>query len=101
MLIQEIFSVALGEEKDFLQKICTDGDSSCRMIHYPLNKTKIAIEKRPVWAKAHTDITLFTVLPKATAEGLEVCDENGNWIPVFVKEDAFIINAGDFLEIFQ
>ncbi|MCH9620965.1 MAG: hypothetical protein S4CHLAM20_03760 [Chlamydiia bacterium] len=95
VLFQEIFSLALNQDKAFLNKICSNGDTSCRMIHYP----NIASKEGVFWAGAHTDVNLFTILPKATAAGLEVKDENGKWIPVFVKEDAFIINAGDFLEI--
>ncbi|MCH9620964.1 MAG: hypothetical protein S4CHLAM20_03750 [Chlamydiia bacterium] len=95
-LFQEIFSLALYQEKDFLHKICKNGDTSCRMIHYPNIETK---EK--IWAGAHTDIDLFTILPRATKEGLEVMDDQGKWHPVFIKEDAMIINGGDFLEAFS
>lgn len=95
-LFQEIFSLALHEEKDFLYKMHKNGDTSCRMIHYPMIKNQ---QEGVIWAKGHTDITTFTILPKATCEGLEVLDDKGNWIPVFVKEDAMIVNVGDFLEI--
>lgn len=97
-LIQEIFSLALGQKKDFLKEICADGDTSLRMIHYPVDNSQ---DHQAVWAAAHTDINAFTLLPKATAEGLEVCDDQGNWIPVFIKEDAMIVNVGDFIEIFS
>ena len=96
-LLQEIFSLALYQERDFLSNIWENGDTSCRMIHYPNRDS----EEGAVWAGAHTDINLCTILPRPTKEGLEVKDSDGNWIPVFVKEDAFIINAGDFLEIFS
>ena len=98
VIFQEIFSQALGEDPDFLQEVCKNGDSSCRMIHYPIVKKT---EKNTEWAKEHTDIDLFTILPKATVDGLEVFDEKNGWQKVCVKEDAFIINAGDFLEIFS
>lgn len=97
-LFQEIFSLALYQEVDFLHKIHKDGDTSCRMIHYPMMENQ---QEGVIWAKGHTDITSFTILPRATCEGLEVMDDSGSWIPVFVKEDAMIINIGDFLEIFS
>lgn len=97
-LFQEIFSKALGKHKTFLEKLCKDGDSSCRMIHYPIKNSTMS--SKCVWAKAHTDINLFTILPKSTSEGLEVF-HNGSWKRVYVREDAFIINAGDFLEAFS
>ena len=94
-LFQEIFSLALGQKKDFLAAMHKEGDTSCRMIHYPVDKG----QGKAIWAGAHTDIDTFTILPKATCKGLEVCDDNGNWIPVFIKGDAMIVNVGDFLEI--
>jgi len=96
-LFQEIFSLALYQEKDFFYNICKFGDTSCRMIHYPNTEA----EPGQVWSGAHTDITLFTILPRSTARGLEVMDDKGIWHPVFVKEDAMIINCGDFLEAFS
>ena len=100
IVLEEIFSLALGQEKDFLGKICKNGDNSCRLIHY-LADEEGTMDSEAHWARAHTDIDAWTILPKSTAEGLEVCDSNGNWIPVFVKEDAFVVNAGDFLEQFS
>jgi len=97
VLFQEIFSLALHQEKDFLKEKCENGDSSFRMIYYP-NKES---EEGAIWAKAHTDINCFTILPRSTAAGLEVMNANGEWVPVFVKEDAFIINVGDFLEAYS
>lgn len=96
-LFQEIFSLALGKEADFLKKICRYGDTSTRVIHYP----KDYANDKAVWAGAHTDIDLFTILPRSTADGLEVMDDHGNWIPVRVKEDGIIINGGDFLEAYS
>ncbi len=97
-LLQEVFSLALYQEKDFLKKLHKGGDTSCRMIHYPTMKDR---KEGEIWAEAHTDIDTFTILPKATCEGLEVMDDKGNWIPVFVQGDAMIVNVGDFLEIFS
>ena len=96
-LFQEIFSLALGQEKDFFKKICEYGNTSCRMLHYPKNIS----DEQGVWAGAHTDIDLFTILPRSTSEGLEVLNDEGNWVSAFVGEDALVINGGDFLEIFS
>ena len=91
--------LTLGEEESFFDSGMEKGDCLLRVIHYP--QTKHASDKRAVWASEHTDIDLFTILPKATEEGLEVQLPNGEWLPVSVKGDAFIINGGDFLEIFS
>jgi len=97
--MQHVLALALEEEETFFDAKNENGDCLLRVIHYP--QTKYAADERVVWASAHTDIDLFTILPKATEEGLEVQLPSGEWYPVNVKEDAFIVNGGDFLEIFS
>jgi isopenicillin N synthase-like dioxygenase len=101
LVLQEIFSLALNQEKDFLKNICEDGDSIIRMLYYPLPPSESGVNGPVVWSGAHTDIDAFTILPKATCEGLEVMDDKGVFQPVFVKEDAMIINVGDLIEAFS
>jgi len=86
-------SEAMGSEPDFLQKMIIDGDVLMRAIHYPANPPNDRL-----WAAEHTDIDLFTILPRATADGLQVQNKNGEWIDIKVPENAFIINGGDMLE---
>lgn len=97
--MQHVLALALDEEEDFFDKKTNEGDCLLRAIHYP--KIKSQSDKRAIWAAEHTDIDLFTILPKATEDGLEVLLPSGNWHPVHVTNDAFIINGGDFLEIFS
>lgn len=97
--MQHVLALALGEKEDFFDEKTKEGDSLLRAIHYP--KVKLLSDKRAVWAAEHTDIDLFTILPRATENGLEVQLPSGTWHPVRVADDAFIINAGDFLEIYS
>lgn len=64
-----------------------------RALHYPANPPANAI-----WAGAHTDIDLLTILPRSTAQGLQVLNIEGAWVDVVVPDGAFIINCGDMLE---
>lgn len=67
-----------------------------RMINYPPltgNEPKGALR-----AAAHEDINLLTVLPAATAKGLQVKDTNGNWLEVPCDPSWIVINAGDMLQ---
>ena len=67
-----------------------------RLIHYPpLTGHEPAGAMR---AAAHGDINLLTLLPAATAEGLQVKDAQGNWIDVPINPSWMIVNAGDMLE---
>ncbi len=92
-VIESALSESIGEKPDFLTNMTQHGDFLLRSIHYPANPPTDT-----VWAAAHTDIDLFTILPRATADGLQVKNANGEWIDVIVPENAFIINAGDMLQ---
>lgn len=66
-----------------------------RLIHYPPltgNEPEGAVR-----AAAHEDINLLTVLPAATAEGLQVQDNEGNWLDVPVNSGWIVVNIGDML----
>ena len=50
-------------------------------------------------AAAHEDINLITLLPAATAPGLEVLDTQGRWHSVKCDPGTIAINAGDMLQM--
>lgn len=67
-----------------------------RLIHYPPltgNEPEGAVR-----AAAHGDINLLTLLPAATASGLQVKDAQGNWLDVPINPNWIIVNAGDMLQ---
>lgn len=67
-----------------------------RVLHYPpLNDGE---EDGAIRAAAHEDINLITLLPAATAPGLQVKDLAGNWIDVACNPGDMVINAGDMLQ---
>lgn len=98
VVIEEILAQSLGLEKSFFSKKTQLGDTVLRLIHYP--KYEMVDHQESFWASEHTDIDLFTILPVATSEGLEVKTRSGEWIRAKTPKSAFIVNAGDFLEIF-
>jgi len=92
-LLDEAFSAILGAEENILSEMLVDGDTIIRALYYPANPPE-----EGVWGAAHTDINLYTVLPRATAQGLQVLNRFNEWIDVHVPEGAFIINVGDMLQ---
>jgi isopenicillin N synthase-like dioxygenase len=90
--LQDVLSRFMGQKEDFLFQMTDDGDCVLRALYYP--KTPLPNQ---VWAAAHTDIDLFTILPMSTEKGLEILHK-GEWVQVRVPKDAFIINCGDMLE---
>lgn len=66
-----------------------------RLIHYPpLTGNE---KENAVRAAAHGDINLLTLLPAATAEGLQAQFTNGEWVDVPIRSDWIVINSADML----
>lgn len=82
------------DESYFDDKI-HNGNSILRPIHYP------PITEAPedaVRAAEHEDINLITLLMGASAEGLEVLNKQGNYVPVTALPEQIIVNVGDMLQ---
>lgn len=68
-----------------------------RPIHYPpLTPTE---SQGAIRAAAHEDINLITLLPAATAIGLEIQDNQGNWYEVPSNSGDLVVNVGDMLQM--
>ncbi|KGJ89948.1 isopenicillin N synthase family dioxygenase [Colwellia psychrerythraea] len=67
-----------------------------RILHYPpLTGSE---EAGAVRAAAHEDINLLTILPAANEPGLQVQDQDGQWMDVPSDFGNLIINIGDMLQ---
>ncbi|MFD2826557.1 isopenicillin N synthase family dioxygenase [Leeuwenhoekiella polynyae] len=88
-------SLYLGLDEFYFDKWARNGNSILRPIHYP----PITEEpKGAVRAGAHGDINLITLLMGASAGGLQVLRNDGEWIDAIPNEDELVINVGDMLE---
>jgi isopenicillin N synthase-like dioxygenase len=92
--------VLLGAIAGFLQEPLAaiyqpGGDSILRVIHYPpVPETAPPLSLR---AAAHEDINLITLLPTATASGLEILHE-GKWLAIEAPPGSLIVDSGDMLQ---
>lgn len=68
-----------------------------RILHYPPLSNEI--EEGAIRAAAHEDINLITLLPAATAPGLEVLGVDGRWHAVPCDKGSIVINVGDMLQM--
>lgn len=68
-----------------------------RILHYPPLGGDIATGA--VRAAPHEDINLITLLPAATAPGLEVKDIQGHWHAVTCDPGNIVVNAADMLQM--
>jgi len=90
-----LIAVGLGADESLFEEMVLEAPTLTRALRYPP-----MAESPPgghVWAAAHADINLITVLPRATGPGLEVCVD-GQWQSVVPTEDRLIINTGLMLE---
>ena len=78
----------------YFDKYIANGNSILRPIHYPpiINEPKNAER-----AAAHGDINLITLLMGAQGKGLQVQNNDGQWIDAIAQEDELMINVGDML----
>jgi len=89
--IRQQFSMPLD------QMIVDSREVLLRPIHYP--PLKGGEEEGAIRAAAHEDINLITLLPAATAPGLQVKDTSGNWLDIPCDPGQIIINSGDMLQM--
>ena len=89
--VQQQFQTPLRE------MILESQETLLRPIHYP----PLTGQESPgaIRAAAHEDVNLITLLPAATATGLEVQDNQGQWHPILSDVGDLVINVGDMLAI--
>jgi len=85
----------LNLDEDYFDKHIHNGNSILRAIHYPpiRNEPESAIR-----AEEHEDIDLITLLVGASADGLELFNEDKKWVPIKAGVGAIVINVGDMLQ---
>jgi len=84
----------LGLEETYFDIYIYNGNSILRPIHYP----PISEEpKAAVRAAAHGDINLITLLMGAQGKGLQVQNNDGEWLDAIAQPDELMINVGDML----
>lgn len=84
----------LGLEETYFDNYIKSGNSILRPIHYPPIETEPKGAER---AAAHGDINLITLLMGAQGKGLQVQNNQGDWIDAVAEPDELMINVGDML----
>lgn len=91
----QAIALYLGLDEFYFNDKIKNGNSILRPIHYgPITQEP----KNSVRAGEHEDINLITLLIGASAEGLEVLNKKGEWVPVTALPDHIIVNVGDMLQ---
>lgn len=84
----------LNLEETYFDNYIHNGNSILRPIHYPPIKQE---PKNAVRAAAHGDINLITLLMGAQGRGLQIQNNDGQWIDAVAEPDELMINVGDML----
>jgi isopenicillin N synthase-like dioxygenase len=93
-LLQSL-ALFLGLDEFYFDQKIHNGNSILRAIYYPPITHEPASAIR---AEQHEDINLITLLVGASADGLEVMDNNGNWVAVKTAPEEIVVNVGDMLQ---
>lgn len=94
-IMLEALTGPLGVERDFFAKMTKDGNSILRLLHYP--PIPEGVDPRCIRAAAHEDINFITILPAATASGLQLLDRDGTWLDIESDPNTLIVDVGDML----
>jgi isopenicillin N synthase-like dioxygenase len=96
--ILRAIALYLQLEETYFDPLVKLGNSILRPIHYfPLNSAE-DLPLDAVRAAAHGDINLITLLMGASAAGLQILRQDGQWIPVTALPEQIVVNVGDMLE---
>ncbi len=93
--LMQAIALFLELDEHYFDHDIHNGNSILRAIHYPpiTHEPKSAIR-----AEQHEDINLITLLVGASADGLEIMDKQGNWVPVTSLPEQIVVNVGDMLQ---
>ena len=94
-LLLEAIAIHLGLPETYFSAITKDGMSILRAIHYPPITEEPASALR---AEQHEDINLITLLVGASAGGLQLKNQKGEWQEIIPENDEIVINVGDMLQ---
>lgn len=91
--LMQVLATGLGlEPEHFDRRFGAERMSLTKIIHYP------PTPEGQFGVNAHHDAGFLTILAAGRTPGLEVENAEGEWIPVPVVPEAFVINIGEMLQ---
>lgn len=95
----DMAALALGLEPDFFAQRLSDAVVTMRMNWYARLENEPELDEAQMALGAHTDYGILTVLLADVGPGLQILNDQSEWIDVTPREDAFVINVGDALAV--
>src|SRR5215475_1801580 len=105
LTVLEALAQFLDDRNRVIRKLVADGSGQCiaehslRVYRYPGMKRNSAWLGDPLLVRVgeHRDISLLTVLAKASLPGLQVQTRDGAWVSVRAPENGSVVLAGEIL----
>lgn len=88
----------LGLDEGYFDPRIHNGNSILRPIYYYPITDPGSVPADAVRSAEHEDINLITLLMGASAEGLQVLNRQGQWVPITALPDSLVVNVGDMLQ---
>lgn len=97
MNIMRMMSTILGVDESYFEKICENGCSTLRTIHYPPVRDQKSDDQ--IRAGTHTGIQLIGLQPKASHPGLQFLTHAQEWVKLSPEFEPYLsVNVGDMLQ---
>ena len=95
----DIAALALGLPDDFFATRLDEAVVTMRMNWYQRHANDPELDDAQMALGAHTDYGILTVLLADPGPGLQILDDDSQWVDVSPREDAFVVNIGDALAL--
>jgi isopenicillin N synthase-like dioxygenase len=84
------------EDEKMLANLLGEGNNILRILHYPVVDPQ-SKKAGAVRSHEHEDINLITIMPKASAPGLQIKTKEDEWIDVLVPDHTIIVTPSEVL----
>ena len=95
--LERLFALSLGLDEYFFVELCKKPMFHLRLLHY-FGQTEEE-KKTHMATGAHSDFGMLTILRQDPNGGLELQPRGADWSQAPFVQDSFVINVGDFLEL--
>ncbi|MFK7913217.1 MAG: isopenicillin N synthase family dioxygenase [Pseudomonadales bacterium] len=94
--VLHVFAHALGVPDDFFASRHHGENTTLRYLYYPSGAVE-QVQTGQMGAGAHTDYGSITLLFQDTVGGLQLQQDDGEWLDVPAIEDTVLLNTGDLM----
>ncbi|CAF0835749.1 unnamed protein product [Adineta ricciae] len=94
--VLEAFALSLHLPFDYFKSMCRKPMVTMRLLHYP--SQPIVYDEDQLGCGAHTDYECFTLLSQSNQSGLQVLNNQGQWVNATPIPNTFVVNIGDLMQ---